>query len=138
ACVYHTARRQHCVFDSNVISQFTLQRLRPSPASRPMRLSFVFVAIVATLLVTSEALADSNYADRRLLRTHYTTSAESEERGIKDIPTERLNALGKKLGIDVQRATTDTVYFRRISPEVMKKYQKKLNKLIQIYRSTPE
>ncbi|KUF80204.1 hypothetical protein AM588_10000172 [Phytophthora nicotianae] len=103
-----------------------------------MRLSFVFVAIVATLLVTSEALADSNYADRRLLRTHYTTSAESEERGIKDIPLERLNSLGKKLGIDVQRATTDAAYFRRISPEVMKKYQKKLNKLIQIYRSTPE
>ncbi|ETL49120.1 hypothetical protein L916_01342, partial [Phytophthora nicotianae] len=108
---------------------------RPSPASRPMRLSFVFVAIVATVLVTSEALAD---ADRRLLRTHYTTSAASEERGIKDIPTERLNALGKKLGIDVQRATTDAAYYRRISPEVMKKYQKKLNKLIQIYRSTPE
>ncbi|ETK81570.1 hypothetical protein L915_12937 [Phytophthora nicotianae] len=52
--------------------------------------------MAATFLVTSEALADSNYADRRLLRTHYTTSAASEERGIKDIPPERLNALDKK------------------------------------------
>ncbi|ETM41484.1 hypothetical protein F441_13191 [Phytophthora nicotianae CJ01A1] len=32
----------------------------------------------------------------------------------------------------------DIGYFSRLSPDVMKKYQKKLNKLIQIYRSKPK
>ncbi|POM81134.1 Secreted RxLR effector peptide protein [Phytophthora palmivora] len=128
-----------------------------------MRLSQVLVVVAASFLFTSEALSaktDSHQAQiadptligdlgARLLRSHHTVveaDNDSEETGFDNVEDDseerallpkdytRLTNYAEKLGIDVQRAATNTAYLSTVKKEY-DLYQALLNRLIQKRKS---
>ncbi|KAG3116096.1 hypothetical protein PI124_g5561 [Phytophthora idaei] len=86
-----------------------------------MNLSYVFVVIAATFLAI-EALADTNQAGQRLLRTHHvhhTTTADSEER---TIPKDALKTLAREFGIEAHKID-DTAYLAKFFSRKQDQYE---------------
>ncbi|KAF4133048.1 hypothetical protein GN958_ATG17804 [Phytophthora infestans] len=90
-----------------------------------MRLSTFFVVIAATLVATSAALTAPN---------------QSEEKGISNIPLERLNSLTRKIDVDVPRIAlrNDITYFNGLTKADREKYTEGLSKLLKRYKTAKD
>ncbi|EEY59442.1 uncharacterized protein PITG_11480 [Phytophthora infestans T30-4] len=92
-----------------------------------MRLSFVFAAIAATFLASSDALK----ANQQLLRTDHTTDADFEERGA---PYSEVKALAKSFGISLKQGGNNPTYYHSLDPSTLNEYQNQLYNLNKAYR----
>ncbi|KAG1705869.1 hypothetical protein DVH05_002433 [Phytophthora capsici] len=103
-----------------------------------MRLSHFFVVVAAAFLATG-ALADTNVAlvnepSHRNLRKHHHT-IEDEERGIKDIPLERLHSLGRRVGVNADDVLNDAAAaMSAMTKTQQKNWMAGLSKLLKAYK----